>query len=296
VAGVQPCVADGEKTAHAGQAQRMVPPFHVELDQQDTREQDFQLALVAAPTGAPQDRCGDQNTGEVIATIHAAGEFFNTPVGIVAFDTASRAMAGGDENSPADMGALVRNIDLIRAATGAHVLLVHHIGKDRERGARGHSLLKAATDTEIEVTKVGDVHLAKVTKQKDLPFLPDLVFTLEVIELGCDENDEPVTSCIVQPADRPTANDNMPARLPDAARIALEALKRAVHEGGESGASDRVPAGVRVVSMELWRKYFEAMTPVDKPDARRMAFKRASDKLVAAKVIGIWNERVWVNQ
>ncbi|MHA1567387.1 MAG: hypothetical protein ACTSX7_18915 [Alphaproteobacteria bacterium] len=34
------------------------------------------------------------------------------------------------------MGALIRNVDLIRARTGAHVMLVHHSGKTVERGAR----------------------------------------------------------------------------------------------------------------------------------------------------------------
>jgi RecA-family ATPase len=51
-------------------------------------------------------------------------------------------MAGGNENAPDDMGALVRNIDRLRAETGAAVLLVHHTGKDTSRGARGHSLAR----------------------------------------------------------------------------------------------------------------------------------------------------------
>ncbi len=49
------------------------------------------------------------------------------------------------------MGALVRCMDLIRQETGACVLFVHHSGKDAAKGARGHSLLRAAIDTEIEV-------------------------------------------------------------------------------------------------------------------------------------------------
>ena len=39
-----------------------------------------------------------------------------------------------------------------RNATGAHLLIVHHTGKDETRGARGHTSLRAATDTEIEIT------------------------------------------------------------------------------------------------------------------------------------------------
>ena len=54
---------------------------------------------------------------------------------IIEIDTLSRIMAGGDENNAADMTALIRNIDTLRAATGAHVVLVHHTGKDTARGA-----------------------------------------------------------------------------------------------------------------------------------------------------------------
>jgi RecA-family ATPase len=52
------------------------------------------------------------------------------PTGFIVIDTLSRVLAGGNENGPEDMGALVMNVDRLRAATGATVLLVHHTGKD----------------------------------------------------------------------------------------------------------------------------------------------------------------------
>ena len=73
-------------------------------------------------------------------------------------------MAGGDENSSVDMGAMVKHLDAIRAATKAHLMVVHHSGKNKAKGARGHSLLRAATDTEIEV----DGGRIAVTKQRDI--------------------------------------------------------------------------------------------------------------------------------
>jgi hypothetical protein len=87
--------------------------------------------------------------------------------GFIAVDTTSRALAGGDENSPKDMGAFVRNCDLIRDRTGGHICTVHHLGKDESRGARGHSLLKAALDTELTVTKTGHIGTIEATKQRD---------------------------------------------------------------------------------------------------------------------------------
>jgi hypothetical protein len=82
------------------------------------------------------------------------------PIRLVVVDTLSRAMAGGNENAPDDMSAFIRNIDRIRQETGAHVLIVHHCGKDAAKGARGHSCLRAATDTKIELSHDTDTGMA----------------------------------------------------------------------------------------------------------------------------------------
>jgi hypothetical protein len=125
------------------------------------------------------------------------------PCRLVILDTLARAMAGGDENSGQDMTRAVQAIDTIRAATGAHVCVVHHCGKDEARGARGHSSLRAAVDTEIEVSRPedGPITTVRVTKQRDMPAGNPLPFSLEVIELGSDRRGKPITSCIVRHED-----------------------------------------------------------------------------------------------
>jgi RecA-family ATPase len=120
---------------------------------------------------------------------------------LIVIDTLSRVMAGGDENSAADMTALIRNIDAIRAATNAHVMLIHHTGKDTARGARGHSSLRAATDTEIEVSSEEGNRLAMVTKQRDNQGGETFAFTLKTVSLGTDQDGDEVTSCVVEIAD-----------------------------------------------------------------------------------------------
>ena len=72
-------------------------------------------------------------------------------VKLIILDTLSRALSGGNENSPDDMGNLVKHMDKVRHTLKAHLCVIHHSGKDRAKGARGHSLLRAATDTELEV-------------------------------------------------------------------------------------------------------------------------------------------------
>lgn len=149
----------------------------------------------------------------LIADLHVLIEKFG-PLGLLVIDTLSRALAGGDENSSVDMGLLVRNLDTLRAATGAHLLVVHHTGKDRARGARGHSILRAATDTEIEVAD----RRITVTKQRDLETAWTSEFELEVRVVGLDSDGEPLTSCTVK----------LGARAVDTGDVVLSAVEQDV--------------------------------------------------------------------
>lgn len=130
------------------------------------------------------------------------------PCRLVILDTLARAMAGGDENSGEDMTAAVAALDVIRAETGAHVAVIHHSGKDESRGARGHSSLRAAVDTEIEVSRPDGetISTVRVTKQRDLPIGEPMPFSLKVVELGTDRRGKPITSCIVHHEDAIMAN------------------------------------------------------------------------------------------
>lgn len=68
---------------------------------------------------------------------------------LVVLDTLARCF-DGDENSAQEVGALIKGCDAVRHAfPKTTVLVVHHTGKDPDRGARGSSALKAALDTEM---------------------------------------------------------------------------------------------------------------------------------------------------
>lgn len=125
----------------------------------------YPLALVPRPVDL---RRANGDTSRVIDAVRSVEQQLGEKVKLVVIDTLARAIAGGNENSPEDMGALVQNLDRIRGAVSAHLLVVHHTGKDAAKGARGHSSLRAATDTEIEVTE-GRV---SITKQRDMEKAP----------------------------------------------------------------------------------------------------------------------------
>ncbi len=233
------------------------------------------------------------------AAIMRAGAIFSRPVGKLTIDTVSRVLAGADENAPDGMGALIHNIDRIRARTGAHVTLVHHAPKDgsRGKGGRGHSSLWGAIDTEIDVDRDPTTKIARaiVAKQRNAFEGAEASFDLEAVTLGTDADGDGVTSCIIRPA-TPTKATNKNPKLSAPCAIALEALRQAINEGGQPApTSNHIPASARVVSVEIWRRFAYAKAISNEGrDAKRKAFKRASEQLQARKLVAGWQDWVWL--
>lgn len=238
----------------------------------------------------------DADAQRVVEAIEEAKRHFGFPVVWTIMDTLSRAMAGGNENSPEDMGALVTNGTLIQQATGSHLSWIHHSGKDQAQGARGHSLLRAATDTEIEISRPDkdSPSTAKVTKQRELEIEGEWTFSLKGVELGHNRRGKAVTSCVVVDADK-GANDPA-ANLSPSGRAGLTALHEALITGGKPPASRDIPEGVKVVTLEAWRREFYARSHLDSPDAKRQAFHRAIKDLRASGSVAVMHEQAWLTK
>lgn len=132
--------------------------------------------------------------------LEANPEFPRHPVFII--DTLASAMPGADENSATDMGRVVHHARELAKRTGGLVFLVHHSGKDSDRGPRGHSLLLAAVDTAIQVSGSSTAALRawRVVKSRDGESGLCASFALKVVELDGDESQPRCTSCVVEPA------------------------------------------------------------------------------------------------
>lgn len=120
--------------------------------------------------------------------------------GVLVLDTLARTKGDLEENS-GDMAHYIAAADhFIRK--GMLVIVIHHPGKDAERGLRGWSGLLGALDLQIQVVKEGDSVVARWTHAKDLPEAEPLAFRLQVTETGeMDDWGEPVTSCVVETLD-----------------------------------------------------------------------------------------------
>lgn len=237
---------------------------------------------------------GGRDAERVIVAAREVAARTGLPLLLVIIDTLARSMGAGDENATKDMSAFIAACDRIRIATGATVLIVHHSGKDETRGGRGSTALYGAIDTEIKVEKRDTGRAATVTKQKDGAEGETIGFDLEVVEVGTDDDGEPITTCVVVPIDgeAPKARRREPRGT---SGIVLRALIRAIDDAGEPApASAHIPSGVRVVSPETWRGYAYQMMTDKEQEARKKAFQRASTALVNEGHVAIWNAHVWL--
>lgn len=136
---------------------------------------------------------------EVMSAIKSAGG-----ADVIVIDTFAQVMPGGNENAGEDMGTVLAHCKGLHKGTGAVVILVHHSGKDSSKGARGWSGLRAAADAELEVVRAPGGRLLRLSKQKDGEDELQWGFDLDIVEIGVDEDLEPITSCIVVEAAIPS--------------------------------------------------------------------------------------------
>jgi hypothetical protein len=150
-----------------------------------------ELAFIPCPVDLLHEGADTKPLIKLIKEIEVA---YGHPPKLIVIDTLSRAIAGGNENASDDMGAFVKNLDALRAASKAHVAIVHHKGKNEAAGARGHSLLRAATDTEVEIIE-GKIN---ATKQRDRELRSPTSFRLKNVVVGERADGSPLSSCVVE--------------------------------------------------------------------------------------------------
>lgn len=99
---------------------------------------------------------------------------------LIVLDTQARITVGMEENAAKDMGEFVEKLELLRRATGACVLVVHHMGHNGEH-MRGSTALEGAATTIVKVAKDEDQITVSCTKQKDAKEFDEI--NLRLIEM-----------------------------------------------------------------------------------------------------------------
>ncbi len=139
------------------------------------------------------------NDGQWDALVQLAAEL---EPGLIVLDTQARVSVGLEENSAKDMGILINAIGMLKRATGACVLTIHHTGRNGG-DARGSSALDGAQDTELKVVRASPRSslecMVLTDKQKDMAEDRDgIKIRMRVVDLGEDPvTGRPLSSLVV---------------------------------------------------------------------------------------------------
>lgn len=117
---------------------------------------------------------------------------------MVMFDTWASLAGGIDENSPSSVGPCMAAVR--HTCRGRSSLIIHHFGKDAEKGFRGASNFLADVDYAFAFKRDAAVVTMKCAKMKDGEMFEAIYFGAESIPLGLyDQECEEVTSLVAVP-------------------------------------------------------------------------------------------------
>ena len=179
----------------------------------------------------------DLGTLEIIDAVQRV-EATQGKVRMLVLDTLAASSGGAGENT-SEMACVVRRIERLKNELDLCVVFIHHAGKNAAAGARGWSGIRAAVDTEIEVTdEASGVRVAKFTKQRDLPSKGrELRFKLKVIDIGVTNFGETASTCVIEPAGvGPSAVSNQSATA-QGDSVVIDHVRQCCHAGQFQPAS-----------------------------------------------------------
>lgn len=169
-------------------------------------------------------------------------------------------------------------------------MIVHHSGKDKAKGARGHSLLRAATDTEIKIDK----QKVSITKQRDMDASKPLRFCLREINLGKDSDGDLITSCVLVPNDASLEFEEagLTPQQSDYYEILVEIIPS---QGQEAPLRLDLPKGTKVVELSEWWKSIESAGIANKNKASFRTTRNTVKKAIRDQgLIGFDRQFVWL--
>jgi hypothetical protein len=234
---------------------------------------------------------------------------FGLPLGLIVIDTIA-ASAGyaiqGAESDSATGAALMRVLQQVARNCNCMVLGVDHFGKNIESGTRGTSAKEDASELvlvclgERETSgRVVNTRLA-VRKNRGGSQGQEYPFKLREIELGVDEDGDPITTMVVEwetgPVVKPVSlGDLWEQDRKTETRQAMIQLKRVLMallaKHGVDQPSEPDGPVVRMIDQEIVREEFYARTAAEgteeqKRKFRNQRFRRAVERAVEKQLVG----------
>ncbi len=284
-------------------------------------DESIPFAWLTRPPGLFAD---EENAESLAQEIIKGTAHWSTPIGVIVVDTNNAATRGSSEIKSEDIGKIMDRYALIAERTGAGIWIVGHTNADGEH--RGNQQLFNAIETCLVVSKETDGTgakaftrrddldraLRKVTVRKQREGEDDISwrFVLQQIEIGTDEDGDPITSMVsIEPQladgdeehrDRRAANPNVPgAWHASKGEVALfRALLKALGSHGVKPPPELgLPGSVHlVVTWHDLAGAYRSVVPIDDPTPEghkrylaqiKSAMQRARQSLQSRNVLGI---------
>jgi RecA-family ATPase len=222
---------------------------------------------------------------------------------MVQIDTLARAFGGGQENDSQDMGAFIHNTGRIQRMLNCALMVVHHSGKNKDQGARGHSSLLGACDSQLELIKLDSVPnaasdvagsgLIHITKMKDGETGVKIGFEMVKVEIKGSELgiSESQISLAVRASDEALKQEMQqqaverqakPRKLQENQQAALDAIHDALKKNGHM--TNVGEERHKTVSVSEWKEAFAKL----KGDSKSIDsdFYRGKKAMFAKKLVG----------
>jgi hypothetical protein len=160
--------------------------------------------------------------------------------------------------------------------------------------------LKAATDTENEVSEAQGVHYMKPTKQRDFALGDEFAFRLQTVELGVNQKGQPVITCIPEPE---TVQQRDRKKNPtQGEKFMLDILKEAmgIHQtlpptNVMRDPGNKLMTGQKVCPASKYRHIYLSRKAPDrtKADSAERTYRRYIESLQVKGFIQVFEEWVW---
>ncbi|MFZ5762269.1 MAG: AAA family ATPase [Thermodesulfobacteriota bacterium] len=142
-----------------------------------------------------EDLGNPSNVAQIIADLKA---LTGGKLALLVIDTLASQFGQGDENSTRDMNLFLANVTKIRKSLSCSALIIHHSGHNSKERGRGSSALDRGVDSYSRVERRGmQVVLRSPGKMKDGEPFRDQWFLAHVVQVGLDEDLNPVTSLAI---------------------------------------------------------------------------------------------------
>jgi hypothetical protein len=209
---------------------------------------------------------------------------------VIVIDTLNRSIPGADESGSTDMSLILEACAVLSEGTQGLTIVLHHVGKDADRGPRGHSSLGPAVDASLLVVRSGKGRFWEAKKVKDGQDGIRGAFELQTVVLGMDDDGDEVSSCTVR-AGECSVSDAKARELSASIKAALVSLLEVmdhctalVNDEGDQG-----------FALEDWRAALYRNCSAASASGKRNAFHRALTELQELGYATVMSDRIVVS-